>query len=105
VHSVRPARRVGPDGEQLADTVIEITQQWWPDGSEEFLRGGCTIIWDRERQTARYVVSKRVGHARRTERELGFRAAARDAAEAAGYVGGETLPDSDEPFALLHGRD
>lgn len=105
VHSIRPARRVGPDGEQLADTVIEITQRWWPERSKEFLRGGCTIIWDRERQAARYVVSKRVGHPKRTKDELGFREKAREKAEVAGYVGGAALADSDEPFELLHGRD
>ncbi|MDB5243465.1 MAG: peptidase and in kexin sedolisin [Spirosoma sp.] len=105
VHSVRPARRVGPDGELLADTVIEITQRWWPEGSEEFLRGGCTIIWDREHQAARYVVSKRVGHPTRTAKELCFRAEAREKAEVAGYVGGAALADAEEPFALLHGRD
>lgn len=105
VHSVCPARRVGPDGEQLADMVIEITQRWWPDTSEEFLRGGCTIIWDRERQAVRYVISKRVGHRKRTLAELDFRMRARDKAELAGYVGGAALADAEEPFALLHGRD
>ncbi|NGM23985.1 S8 family serine peptidase [Roseomonas stagni] len=105
VHSVRPARRVGPDGELLADTVIEITQRWWPQGSDEFVRGGCTIIWDRERQAARYVVSKRVGHPKRTKEELRLRAKERETAETSGYVGGAALADADEPFALLHGRD
>jgi hypothetical protein len=111
VRSVRPARRVGPDGQLLADTVIEITQRWWPEGPDESegrdasVRGGCTIIWDRERQAARYVVSKRVGHPKRTSEELRWRAKEREKAETSGYVGGAALADADEPFALLHGRD
>lgn len=105
VHSVRPTQRIGPDGEHLNDMVIEITQRWWPENSEEFFRGGCTIIWDRMSQTARYVISKSVGHADRTKRETEFRCKARNKAETSGYVGGAALADADEPFALLHRKD
>lgn len=105
VHSVRPAQRIGPDGEHLNDMVIEITQRWWPENSEAFFRGGCTIIWDRMSQTARYVISKRVGHPDRTKREIEFRTDARMNAETSGYVGGAALADADEPFALLHRKD
>jgi hypothetical protein len=105
VHSVRPAQRIGPDGEHLNDMVIEITQRWWPEDSDEFFRGGCTIIWDRMSETARYVISKRVGHLERTKGEMKFRNDARMKAEASGYVGGAALTDADEPFALLHRKD
>jgi hypothetical protein len=44
VHSVRPVRRIGPDGQQRTHLVVEITQSWIPaDGSGKF-RGGCTLI-------------------------------------------------------------
>ncbi|MFN6252134.1 MAG: S8 family serine peptidase [Acetobacteraceae bacterium] len=105
VHSVRPAQRIGPDGEHLNDMVIEITQRWWPENSEEFYRGGCTIIWDRLRQEARYVISKRVGHPERTKSEIESRNEARMRAETSGYVGGAALADVAEPFALLHRKD
>lgn len=105
VHSVRPTQRIGPDGEQLNDMVIEITQRWWPENSEEFFRGGCTIIWDRLNETARYVISKRVGHPERTKSETAFRAEARETAAISGYVSGAALADANEPFALLHRKD
>ena len=37
VHSVRPVRRIGPDGQQRTDLVVEITQSWLPgDGRGNF---------------------------------------------------------------------
>jgi hypothetical protein len=45
VHSVRPARRIGPDGQSRADLVIEITQTFRlaaPDRGK--FRGGCRLL-------------------------------------------------------------
>ena len=72
VHSVRPVRRIGPDGQQRTDLVVEITQSWFPaDGSGKF-RGGCTLIIDLERRAIRYAVCKRVGHPDRMQRTRGI---------------------------------
>ena len=61
VHSVRPVRRIGPDGQQRTDLVVEITQSWLPaDGRGKF-RGGCTLIIDMEKKTIRYVVANEWG--------------------------------------------
>ena len=50
VHSVRPTRRIGPDGQQQSDVVVEITQSWKPDGFDgPKYRGGCTCSSTRKR--------------------------------------------------------
>ncbi|HZD04978.1 MAG TPA: hypothetical protein VE173_08665, partial [Longimicrobiales bacterium] len=49
VHSVRPARRIGPDGQFLTELVVEITQARREPGlrSGTFrFRGGCTLLFD-----------------------------------------------------------
>ena len=99
VHSVRPARRVSPDGTVGADLVVEITQSWvGPDGQKR--RGGCTVLFDLETHEARYLIRKRVGNLARIEAEKRNRQAA---------APGQTLWDSyfgggetNEPFAALH---
>jgi hypothetical protein len=76
VHSVRPARRQGPDGQTLTDLVIEVTQKRRgyletalqdqvdkepvdPPPQEDFwLRGGCTLLVDLEHREVRYVICK-----------------------------------------------
>jgi hypothetical protein len=103
VHSVRPLRRVGPDGQVLAAVVVDLTQRWKPAGSAEAVRGGCTLIWDRSSRRLRYVIYKRVGHGRRTAQQLGHRAAlAAGETAMANYFGAGR--DRREPFALLHGE-
>ncbi len=103
VHSVRPVRRTGPDGQQRTDVVVEITQSWKPaDGSGTF-RGGCTLIIDGETKAVRYVIRKRVGHpdAMREQEDIRERLAAEQPAW--NYRGeAEALR---EPFALLHGSE
>jgi hypothetical protein len=75
VHSVRPALRLGPDGQTLADLVIEITQKrrgylnpvWQekvdkgeiePPPHDFWLRGGCTVLVDLDRGAVRYCIGK-----------------------------------------------
>jgi hypothetical protein len=76
VHSVRPVRRVGPDGQLLVDLVIEMTQKRiepidpdCPDGDTFKFRGGCTLIVDLERSQARYAVIKRITSEGRLRRQ------------------------------------
>ncbi|OJY73103.1 MAG: hypothetical protein BGP12_08300 [Rhodospirillales bacterium 70-18] len=99
VHSVRPTRRVGPDGQLGAAVVIELTQRWQPKGDSEWYRGGCTIIWDRAEREVRYLIYKRVGHGERTARQQAFRMAAGGSASASYFRRDQHAA---EPFALMH---
>jgi hypothetical protein len=98
VHSVRPARRVGPDGQILSDLVVEITQTFRPEQGAPF-RGGCTLLIDLIRNEVRYFVRKRVDSAARLQAQHAFALEAEDPLRATYFM------DSDqdvEPFALLH---
>ncbi len=98
LHSVRPARRVAPDGEIHTDVVIEITQKWMPNDGGSF-RSGATIICEPDTGRARYVVRKRIGNARRVGSQREF-----SRAFAAHSIYGNYFSDRNqaEPFGLLH---
>jgi hypothetical protein len=100
VHSVRPVRRIGPDGQQRTDLVIEITQSWIPDDGSGKFRGGCTLLIDMEKQAVRYVVRKRVGHPERVRAQENFRMELAQANLGVNYSGEDVL--TREPFAMLH---
>ena len=106
VHSVRPVRRVGPDGQQKMDWVVEITQKWIPsDGGGAFYRGGCTLIIGQEERRLRYCIRKRVAHSDRIANQQGFRMAAVSASLRSNYFAPDAetgSPSSAEPFAMLH---
>ncbi|ACK86387.1 peptidase S8 and S53 subtilisin kexin sedolisin (plasmid) [Methylorubrum extorquens CM4] len=98
VHSVRPARRIGPDGVARADLVIEVTQTFRMPGRPP-LRGGVTLLVDLERGQARYLVLKRVLRPEWLQGQLDF------AMSAASPMWGsyfDPLNANAEPFALLH---
>lgn len=99
VHSVRPLRRVGPDGQVNVSMVIEVTQRWTPMGSTESFRGGCTIIWDRTMRRIRYLIFKRVGNAARIKEGLNFRMALSGSLRS-NYL--RPALAGREPFALTH---
>jgi hypothetical protein len=100
VHSVRPARRVGPDGQLLSDVVVEITQTFRPtDPMQAVFRGGCTVLVDLRSKEVRYLVRKRVNHAGRLAGQQAFAAANVDMLRASYFL----RPDQGvEPFAVLH---
>lgn len=100
VHSVRPARRIGPNGEHLVDLVIEITQSWSPtaDGAKEIYRGGCTLLIDLETLKLRYCICKRVAHPQNIEREKRFRAIASLQPLSGNYF--DNFSITTEPFAM-----
>ena len=100
VHSVRPVRRVGPDGQQRTDLVIEITQSWLPDSGQGKFRGGCTLIVDLEKRAIRYVVRKRVGHPWRVQAQQAFQMKLAEDNLGLNYFGESMM--SCEPFAMLH---
>jgi hypothetical protein len=99
VHSARPLRRVGPDGQVNVSMVVEVTQRWTPMDSTESFLGGCTIIWDRTARKVRYLIFKRVGNAARIEEGQRFRMALSGSARS-NYV--RPALAAREPFALTH---
>ncbi|WP_448242998.1 S8 family serine peptidase [Pseudoxanthomonas mexicana] len=107
VHSVRPARRVGPDGSFRTDVVVVINQrQPVPiDGKDLangwfWFRGGATLILDvrKGREAIRYSVIKNSDSASRLERQKQY-------ASGAGYASLQSMYFGDgagEPFAAMH---
>jgi peptidoglycan hydrolase-like protein with peptidoglycan-binding domain len=75
VESVRPSRRVGPDGQVVFDLIAEVTQQRSVrprDGRSGFdFYGGATVILD-PRGNVRYVIRKSVLDDARLERQRAF---------------------------------
>jgi hypothetical protein len=116
VHSVRPARRVGPDGQQVAELVIEITQSRMgyrnPDDQQKAealppgkqppadfkFRGGCTLLVDMTTRKVRYAVSKDIRSRQRMERQRRYLFEGDEVSLRATYF----ARGSDEPFAFLH---
>lgn len=125
VHSVRPAHRVGPDGQTLTDVVVEITQ--WRRGYYDpqvqeradrgeinppwdfIFRGGGTLLVSLETARVRYCVYKRIRSERRLESQRRFLTRDTDPSLRATYFGDprrryftRSDPKALEPFALLH---
>ncbi len=126
VHSVRPAHRVGPDGQTLNDVVIEVTQrrpayydanvQAQVDASlgdpagglsaapppEDFwFRGGTTLLVDLDTGAVRYAIYKNTWSDARLARQRAFRGGQTDTSLRAMYFG-SLEEGTREPFAFLH---
>lgn len=118
VHSVRPTRRVGPDGQFLADVVIEVTQrrpgyfdadvqtrvengQITPPPPDFWFRGGATLIVDLDTGTVRYSVAKNIWSDKRLARQRDYLGGHTDNSLRAMYFG-RLKQDTREPFAFLH---
>ncbi|HBG47794.1 MAG TPA: hypothetical protein DDW94_12520 [Deltaproteobacteria bacterium] len=119
VHSIRPVRRSGPDGQLLLDMVVEITQrtpgfldlplgQCQKDlqsnqGPDFWFRGGCTLIVDLETGKLRYCIYKDINSERRYDRQRAFvdgMSAAPSLSET--YFGITGYRERDEVFAFVH---
>jgi len=98
VHSLRPARRVGPDGHIQSDLVVEITQTFNAQQGSPF-RGGCTLLIDLNRNEVRYFIRKRVDSVARFEDQQAFAMKTADDLRATYFAHPER---GVEPFALLH---
>jgi hypothetical protein len=101
IHSVRPARRIGTNGQQMIDLVIEMVQRYLDTDPITKLpviyRGGCTLLINLEQQKIRYAIRKRVDNRDRIDQINAFRLSAAD--DSSPYA----MPDeSHEPFAMLH---
>jgi pimeloyl-ACP methyl ester carboxylesterase len=125
VHSIRPCRRIGPDGQQLTDVLIEITQRRKAfldlDVQKElddpkskvalddpkfaqpdfYFRGGCSLVIDADRGDIRYCIRKSVANDKRLERERKFRLGDYSDFQGGRYL--TPLAGDHNPFAFLHG--
>ncbi|MCP3467995.1 hypothetical protein [Bradyrhizobium sp. CCGUVB23] len=115
VHSVRTTRRAGPDGQDLRQLVLEVTQRrrgyfdldeqekadatkGTPAKAHDFIfRGGATLIIDLRDQHLRYVIRKRVDDNIRLDEQR------RLLSNPEGF-GFTYHPESGErePFAMIH---
>ena len=104
VHSVRPARRIGPDGHIRSDVVVEITQSFRPasDPARRF-RGGCTLLIDLQTYAPRYLIRKRLDGSSGLAKQNAYRNALAAAPTLKSSFYRESSGDR-EPFALLHER-
>jgi subtilisin family serine protease len=104
VHSVRPVRRVGPDGQQVMDLLVEITQTWRPkDGPADSgspFRGGCTMLIDLATSRIRYCIRKRVANPERIAAQQSYQNGMAASSLRANYFSNPAF--GREPFAMLH---
>ncbi|HYE45216.1 MAG TPA: hypothetical protein VEA44_05525 [Caulobacter sp.] len=113
VHSVRTTRRAGPDGQDIRQLVIEVTQKrrgYFHTGdqsdqdagigsptAEDFtFRGGATMIIDLREGELRYIIRKRIDDDSRLAEQRAFLSAPSDL----GFTYDQAR--TGEPFALLH---
>lgn len=104
VHSVRPARRIGPEDQIITDLVIEMTQrrrgyldpavqervdrgEISPPRPDFIFRGGCTLLVDPETARVRYCIYKRILSQSRIERMRHFLAGDPNPSLRATYLG------------------
>lgn len=119
VHSVRPARRVGPDGERFTDYVVVVTQrrrgyfdrelQAAVDAGEKeppepdfWFRGGCTLLVDFGGAEVRYVITKDICSDARLERQRRFLVEGVSGSTALTYFGDSALLGMGEPLRGVH---
>ncbi len=109
IHSLRPARRVGPDGDSLNQLIISIIQsrdiKVKPRAGEKPLsfifRGGSTLVLDLDTMRLRYAITKDIADEARVERYSQYRRGLMiDGSSRATYF--RHLGGAEEPFALLH---
>ena len=95
VHAVRPVRRRGPNGEEINQVVLAITQRRVVTVGGERLRmhGGCTLILDLDTLDLRYAIGKSISDA---SRESAYREWLDENPTAV------ALAALDEPIAHLH---
>lgn len=124
VHMLRPCRRIGPDGQELTDVVVEVIQRrltyfdevrqtevddsdtgpWterdYRTAAPDFhFYGGATLIIDPRAGVVRYCIRKRIDDDDRLGRERAYR-------KLSGLFGSYLAPAyQDNPFALVHSHE
>ncbi|NEW95682.1 hypothetical protein [Rhodopseudomonas sp. BR0G17] len=116
VQSMRTTRRIGPNGEDLPQLVVEITQErrGFSDralqdqadsdgrasrGSDFVFRGGCTLVIDLHSRSIRYIVGKDIESASRLDAQRRFLFERDSESLGSTYF---ALGSREEPFAFLH---
>ena len=111
VHSARPARRAGPDGDHIQQIVVTITQRRRlpidPSRDESVengftFRGGCTMILDLDTLELQYAIRKRITSQNRIHRQREFLLGNVGASLRATYFTDPLRHSGEEPFAFLH---
>jgi hypothetical protein len=101
VHSVRPLRRVGPDGQLLSQLIVELTQSLHAkDGSGLVFRGGASLVIDLLAHSVSYMIRKRFDQTSRVTQQ---QALWQQLVEQHGDNYSGIVRTAAEPFALLHG--
>jgi hypothetical protein len=102
VHSVRPARREGPDGYTVTDLVAVLTQtrEEEAEGVKFKYRGGCTLLIDVERKRIRYAIIKSIHSETRLKRQKAYMFG--DTAGSLHSLYFDNPETAEEPFAMLH---
>jgi hypothetical protein len=118
VHSVRTTRRTGPDGQDVRQLVIEVTQrrrgffgpdqqrtedeerQKLPAPSDFTFRGGATLIFDMFSGKLRYTIRKRITDDKRLKTQRDFLIDRATGNLGMAYAG--TRGFAREPFAMVH---
>jgi quinol monooxygenase YgiN len=99
VHAVRPARRVGPEGNVRFDIIVELSQTFRPSEYPGLrIRGGSTLIIDFATRQIRYLIRKKLRPKDRIASY--FNRISSDVSLRANYFSGEGRRT--EPFALMH---
>jgi subtilisin family serine protease len=103
-HSVRVCKRTAPDGSSKSTLVIELTQAFWADPDKERYRGGCTLLFDLNDNTLKYMVRKKLLSPWSMQKQV----AARSAAMMSAAVHGQVYYPPNDPtgrgkaFAIMH---
>jgi hypothetical protein len=112
VHSLRPATRVGPDGNVLNQLIISLIQTCrLSKGAEKSraelrnirYRAGCTLILDLGTLNLRYAIGKRMDDLQRWQRQEEYWTDLGATSLRATYFGHPFAGNDGEPFAFLHG--
>jgi hypothetical protein len=101
LHSLRSAQQVGPDGKQVNNTVLSITQKRkipMPERPPMIFRGGCTLILDLNTSELRYRIVKRIDDELRLTKQKAYMNNGTGSLRAT-YFGDD---GGNEPFAALH---
>ncbi len=109
VHAVRPAQRVGPDGNLLNQVIFSLVQnrrvplrESIPQGQKIRFRGGGTLILDLDEGSLRYRIVKPINDEERLNRQRNYLRDQVGRSLRATYFGSRMAGERVEPFALLH---
>jgi hypothetical protein len=122
IHSVRPARRIGPDEQTVTDLVVEITQrrrgyfnpeiqarvdrgEITPPEPDFIFRGGCTLLIDPLTPKVRYCIYKRLLSENRLDRMRRYLTGSLGPSLRATYLGEPQSVYFQELVRGMHARD